>query len=132
MRQPFTNEEMAILQANKNVLRCSSKRVQYTEEFKRESLKKHEQGTKPMQIFKEAGLDVELIGRKAPKWCIERWRNQLQTYGYFKDDRGKREAKPKERALKDERARTKYLEARIAYLEKENAFLAKLRAERAE
>ena len=88
----------------------------------------------PSQIFREAGMDPGIIGKKTPGWCVQEWRRQFQTKGNFKDGRGKRGKgrKLKEAVPRDEKEKMKYLEAKVAYLEKENAFLAKLWAKRAE
>lgn len=138
MRKEFTKEEVEKLRANEGVLKCTSKSVTFTQEFKAMSMERYDEGWTPIQIFQEAGLDINLIGRKVPKWCIGRWKRQLKTKGGLKDNRGKHAGggggrKKKESIPKDEKERMKYMEAKIAYLEAENAFLAELRAkERAE
>ncbi|MEX0877995.1 MAG: HTH domain-containing protein [Candidatus Spechtbacterales bacterium] len=136
MRKEFTQDEIRRLNSNDGVQSCTSKSITFTETFKTKALKRYADGLMPIQIFRDMGLDVNIIGRKTPKRCIERWRKQLKTEGSLKDSRGKHSKgggrKPKEKIPKDEKERIKYLEAKVAYLEKENAFLAKLRAKRKE
>ena len=133
MRQELTPEQQETLRENTNVLRCTTKQITFTEEFKTNAMAKYAQGFSSGRIFRESGLDTGLIGKKTPKWCIQGWKKQLRMKGNFADRRGrsgKGGRKSKERIPTDEKEKMKYLEMKVAYLEKENAFLAKLRKQR--
>jgi hypothetical protein len=92
--------------------------------FKEHAVHQHEAGLTSTEIFKQAGFSLDLVGKHQPKDCLRRWR----TKGCG-DLRGKHN---KERAIRTETDRLKWLEAEVKYLKAENAFLAQLRAKRAE
>lgn len=129
-RRTFTKKQIKMLEANKHVLKCTSKQVVFTYEFRLHALNRYNEGLTPSRIFKEAGLDVDLIDRHKADACVTRWRKQLKEHGQFRHDRNLKDRKPKEKMPKDEKERIEYLEAENAYLKAENAFLAKLRAKR--
>mgnify|MGYP000329024195 CR=1 FL=1 len=126
----YTNEQIQELLRNRNIKKCSSTNITYNNQFKIDSvLKYYKEGYSPTMIFKEAGLDPELIGFDKPKSCLNRWRKIYHSSGekgLSMDTRGNKSSgrppKPKSDAEK-----IKFLEAKIKYLNKENDFLAKLR-----
>jgi transposase len=120
----FSSEEQELLRNNGNVQSCSEKSITYTTVFKEYAVHQYEAGLTSTEIFEQAGFDLNLIGKQQPKECLRRWR----TKGCG-DLRGKHN---KERAIRTETDRLKWLEAEVKYLKAENAFLAKLRAKRAE
>ena len=122
----FSNEEQQLLQSNRNVKRCSAKCITYTTTFKEQAVSQYEAGFTSTEIFKVAGFDLSVIGKKQPKECLRRWR--LHGCG---DERGKHKS-PKKIGTNTETNRMKWLEAEVKYLKAENAFLAQLRAKRAE
>ena len=87
-----------------------------------------------VNIFKEAGINIDLIGRTQPKQCLLRWRTRFKKEGFagLVESRGKNASNKKRVSRNTEADRMKWLEAEVAYLKAENAFLAKLRAKRAE
>jgi len=129
----FTDKQIKELSKNKNVVKCSSRSIGYSCEFKIRAVKLYyEKGYSPNRIFKEAGFDVLLIGKDKPGDCLIRWRRKYQSKGkagLLKDDRGKSKGggRPKTKGLSD-KERIEYLEAKVAYLKAENDFLTKLRA----
>lgn len=131
----YTQEEIKEILKNKNVLKCSEKSIGYAPEFKIWAVKKYyEEGCSPKRIFEEGEFDLNIIGRRKAKECIERWRrtyNKKGEIGLLKDHRhgsgkGGRPAK-KEMKFKNDKEKIRYLEAKIAYMDAENDFLAKLR-----
>lgn len=123
----FSSEEQALLQSNQNVKRCSEKSITYTTQFKELAVQQYKAGLTSTEIFKAAGLDLNLIGRKQPKYCVRRWRE----FG-CDDTRGRHRGVRKKDKHNTETDRLKWLEAEVKYLKAENAFLAQLRAKRAE
>lgn len=129
----FTKDEIGELSKNENIAKCSERSITYSKDFKIEAVKLYEQGLTPADIFRQAGLDINLIGRKVPKDCLRRWNRIYRTRGEeglitaAKKKKGGRPKKPRD---KTDRDKIKRLEAEVAYLKAENDFLAKLRAKR--
>ena len=131
----FTKEEIKELLKNKNISRCSERSITYRRDFKIRSVKEYnDEGLTSNEIFKKAGLDSRLIGRKNPQDCIRRWIKIDKDKGpkaLGLERRGgntrKKQEKPKDKTDKD---KIKRLELEIKYLKAENHFLAKLRAKR--
>lgn len=135
----FTEEQMNSLLNNQNVLRCSSKSITYSHTFKIDAVRQYiEKGVGAKQIFKEAGFDLEVIGRGLPKECLGRWCRNYKRRGensLLVEKRGKGngidKGRPRLRGLTDAE-KIKRLELTVLYLKAENDFLAKLQAKRAE
>lgn len=123
----FSNEEQELLRGNQNVKSCSEKSITYTTQFKELAVRQYKAGLTSTEIFKAAGLDLNLIGKKQPKFCLRRWRE----FGCG-DKRGMHHGVRKKDERNTETDRLKWLEAEVKYLKAENAFLAQLRAKRAE
>ena len=62
-RVAFTNEEIGELLNNPNVSNVSRKSLSYTLAFKELFWQRYCDGIDPVQIFEEAGLNVQLLGR---------------------------------------------------------------------
>lgn len=133
-RRLFTQQEIASLLANKHVVRCSEKSITYDPAFKLAAVQRYQDGLSPSAIFREAGFDLVLIGRKTSKWLVTDWRKKFHEHGaegLEKDGRGSH-AKGRPRGLvgMSEKEKLQYLAAQVAYLKAENAFLARLRKQR--
>jgi hypothetical protein len=126
----FIKEEIEQLLTNNSVKRCTKKSITYTQSFKEMSIKLYEQGLTAKEIFRQAGLDINLIGCKQPKECLCRWRKIVKRKGIggLKEVRGKKGGggRPKTKYSSD-KEKIKYLETKVEYLKAENDFLAKLR-----
>ena len=125
----FTEKQTKELLQNPNVANCSEKSITYKKDFKISTVKKYQEGLPASEIFKQAGFNVDLIGREVPKWCLGRWRRTFKSKGIkglSNESRGKGGGRPKTNWSK-EKEKIKYLEAENAYLKAENDFLAKLR-----
>jgi len=119
---------------NENVSGCSERSITYSNDFKIKAVKLYKQGLTSREIFKQAGFDLNTIGRDQPQSCLKRWNKTWRAKGeggLAIETRGRtgRPKKPKDLSDAD---KIKWLEAEIAYLKAENDFLAKLRAKRAE
>jgi len=128
----FSSEELTELEGNPNVAKVSTKSITYAQKFKEHAIKQYEMGMSSSDIFKQAGFNLNTIGKKQPKYCLVRWRRQFKENGPngLIDTRGK--IKKKHIPRNTETNRLKWLEAEVKYLKAENAFLAQLRAKRAE
>ena len=84
-----------------------------------------------MEIFEQAGFDLQIIAKDTPKECLGRWRRIVDRKGTsgLAESRGRNGDRTKTKNMSD-KERMEYLEAKVAYLEAENDFLAKLRAQR--
>lgn len=127
----FSPEQVKELLKNKNVIKCSSKSITFSPDFKLQAVKQHsEQGYNAKLIFKEAGLDLEIISLTNAKGCLKRWRKIYNTKGeksLLTESRGKHGGRKPKSKIKSDKDKIKYLEAKVAYLDAENDFLAKLR-----
>ena len=70
----FAPEEITYLTSLPAVSGVSSGRIRYTEEFRRECMRRYALGDSPVRIFRDAGLSPALIGYKRIERCISRWR----------------------------------------------------------
>jgi len=121
VKKEYTKEQRITLLKNKNVAKLGKGIITYTENFKIKAFKQYnEEYFTPQEIFIQAGFDLNVIGRKKPKNCLERW------------TKGKLTANKRGRLKKDKTDKDKIerLEAENAYLKEENDFLVKLRAKR--
>lgn len=130
----FNQEQISLLLQNPNVDRCSEKSISYHKDFKLSAVKQYESGLPASEIFKQAGFNLDIIGRKKPKWCLGRWLKVFRTKGIKElsieaRGRGKGGGRPKTNWSND-KEKLKYLEVQVAYLKAENAFLARLRKKR--
>jgi transposase-like protein len=135
----FSEEQIRTLQSNYNVDKCSDRAITYSKAFKIKAIKQYnEDGKTASQIFREAGFDLNMIGKHIPKGCLKCWRRAFKMKGVdglLVEQRGRskggRKGRPRKRPEED-KERIKRLEAENAYLKAENDFLAKLRAKKAE
>ena len=128
----FTKEQIEELEKNENVSKCSERSISYSQNFKKSAVRLYDtQGLTSSEIFRQAGFNLNMVGRKTPKECLKRWRKTFQSNGIkgFIETRGKAMGggRPKTRNLTDA-DKIERLEIEIAYLKAENDFLAKLRA----
>jgi len=136
-KSKFTQEQIETLLSNSNVNKCSDKSITYNEAFKIKAVKQYnKEGKTSNQIFREAGFDLEVLGKDVITSCLIRWRriHKIEgNKGLKKELRGSNKGggRPKEKWETDG-DKIKYLEAKVEYLKAENDFLAKLRAKRAE
>lgn len=125
----FNEHQRRQIEANPNVASVSDRSIQYTADFKLKAVQANLQGKGPVQIFREAGFDLELIGIKKAKSAISRWKKTYQTHGkegFLEERRGKESTgRPRLENLSAEKKLEK-AEARIQLLEAELDLLKKL------
>ena len=106
----LTQEQIQELLSSKYIEKVFNNRIIYTNEFKNLALTQYRKGLPPVQIFVDAGLNLELIGRKNAVNLILKWNNE----GVKTDEQ-----------LSIEK-QLEYLKAENAYLKAENEYLKKL------
>lgn len=133
-RHALTKNQIDELLNNANVQSCSSVSITYTKAFKLQAIERYAQGLTMKEIFREAGLNIDLIGKEQPQECLHRWNRLFRSKGEIAltEQRGKNaRGKPNKKGITDA-DKIQKLEAEVAYLKAENDFLTKLRAKRAE
>lgn len=130
----FSTQEQKELCANENIHRCSERSVTYTKTFKIHAIKQYSEGMTSAEVFKQAGFNLDLIGRDTPKECLHRWRKIHKEKGFrgLSEARGRKSVGRTKEQKRSQDEQVKYLEAEVKYLKAENSFLAKLRAKKAE
>lgn len=128
-KRRLSPEDQERLRQNENVLRASGSTISYDPEFKIAAVRANLAGKAPTQIFQEAGFDLDAIGRRIPRRCLERWRRdyrQRGEEGLGEDRRGKHSTgRPSNREL-TVKEKLRRAELRVLYLERENELLKKL------
>lgn len=126
-KQKFTFEEMQILQSNKNIKKITVSSVIYSDSFKKEAIELYNQGFTAVQIFENAGIDTNIIGKDNPAKILSKWRHGI---GFSLNSE-----KLKVKSFSVDNSKTQYSDkeikkiiARNKYLEAENDFLKKLKA----
>lgn len=134
-KRRFSQEEVNILSKNKNVKTCSEKSISYAKDFKVRAVRRYGEGMPSRDIFREAGFDLDMIGKDTPKGRLKEWNKTYRTKGESAlqtETRGRGGGRPKKVKDANDTDKIKRLEAEVAYLKAENDFLIKLRAQRAE
>ncbi|KAA8829457.1 hypothetical protein [Bifidobacterium myosotis] len=70
----FTPEQTAYLNALPAVATCDGRRIVYTDGFRERCMARYAAGELPTDLFREAGLDPELVGAKRIGRAFARWR----------------------------------------------------------
>ncbi len=121
----FTDEQVKQLKGNPNVKHVSRKAITYTKEFKERFIKENEHGKPTIEIFKEAGFSMDVLGMSRIKSSGKRWRKQCQRLDGLKDTRKGGSGRPRTKHLtKDEIIERQKVE--IEYLKQERNFLWEL------
>ena len=125
MKKKFSREARELLLKNKNVKTVTSTGIIYQDFFKQEAIDLYNQGYLPSDIFKNAGFDLDIIGKENPSKILSKWRS---GFGYNGNNNNKTNIHDK--YLKSNSKYTdkeiKKIIARNKYLEAENNFLKKL------
>ena len=121
----FTDAQVKKLSKNKWIKKITNTTITYTDEFKYKLVKECENYKKfPQDIFRECGIDPEIIGVKRYEQAAYRWRKQLNSTGELKDTRIDNNGRPLKRELSD-KEKLERAEAKIKLLEAENELLKK-------
>ena len=100
-QKQFTEEQKLQLLKSPYIEKVHSNHLEYTLEFKQLALIQYLQGKTPVEIFVNAHLDLEIIGRKNAFNLIKKWlkeKNKLPKFKTLEDE------------VKELRDRNKYLE----------------------
>lgn len=100
-QKQFTEEQKLQLLKSPYIEKVHSNHLEYTLEFKQLVITQYLQGKTPVEIFVNAHLDLEIIGRKNAFNLIKKWlkeKNKLPKFKTLEDE------------VKELRARNKYLE----------------------
>ena len=98
----LSSAEMEILQKNPYVEDVNRQRILYTYEFKCFFMEQYLAGKRPVDIFRQAGFDVSMLGEKRIERATARWRAMYAANG-MEALRGQVKANAKKKAA----ARTK-------------------------
>ena len=83
-QKQFTEEQKQQLLASPFIERVLSNHLEYTIEFKQMAVNQYLQGKTPVEIFVNADLDLELIGRKNAFNLIKKWCNFSDSLRFWK------------------------------------------------
>lgn len=119
----FTDEQLAALRSNQNVKKATPKSIQFSEQFKLDFVERYDGGEPPIQIFRDAGFDVDSIGRERLKNAYTNW---LHKRSLGKSVASERMGRPLERKLSDKEIIGRQ-RAEIEMLKQENDFLRQIR-----
>ena len=109
-QKSLTEEQIQELLKSKFVEKVFQNRIIYTNEFKLYALEQYQSGKPPVEIFVEAGINLDIVGRKDAVNLLLKW--------------SKEGIKSKEQlSLKQQ---LEELKAENAYLKAENDYLKKL------
>lgn len=121
----FTDAQVKKLSKNKWIKSITNKSITYTDEFKYKLVKECENYKKfPQDVFRECGIDPEVVGERRYSNAADRWRKQFKETGEIKDSRKGLTGRPRIRELSD-KEKLKKAEAKIKLLEAENELLKK-------
>ena len=121
----FTDAQVKKLSKNRWIKKINNKTITFTNEFKYKLVKECEDYKKfPQDVFRECGIDPEIVGVKRYEQAAYRWRKQLKSIGEIKDSRKDNKDRPVGYELSD-KEKLKRAEAKIKLLEAENELLKK-------
>ena len=121
----FTDSQVKKLSKNKWIKSITNKGITYTDEFKYKLVKECENYKKfPQDIYKECGIDPEIVGITRIQDSAYRWRKQLNSIGEIRDTRKGTSGRHLEHELSD-KEKLERAEAKIKLLEAENELLKK-------
>ena len=116
----FTDVQVKKLSKNKQIKNVTNKEITYTNEFKYKLVKECENYKKfPQEVFRECGIDPEIVGKGRIEASAHRWRKQLNYIGKITDIRTTNSGNTLKRELSD-KEKLERAEARIKLLEAEN------------
>ena len=78
-RGRFTEEEMNCLLQNPYVADVSRTSIAYSREFKQLFMEEYTAGRRPVQIFRDAGFDIEILGSKRIERACARWKESYES-----------------------------------------------------
>lgn len=129
-RKPYTVQEKEELLKSAAIEKIANSSATYSKEFKVFAVGEYITGKTPMQIFIEAGININILGREQPERCLIRWRKIHDKYGInglLQENRGiGSSGRPTKKVLTTEE-KLKKLEQENEILKEQVHFLKKLR-----
>lgn len=123
----FSLYELEQLSKLTAIRKVTFKQIQYTTEFKEQSITLSKAGQSAEQIFKAAGFDILIFPSKYCQKMLKQWKRQIRISGN-EALKSKPKGRPKQEVRTDGSLTYEELEFKIAYLEEENRLLKKLKA----
>ncbi len=121
----FTDAQVKKLNKNKWIKNITNKGITYTKEFKQKLVKECENYKKfPQDVFRECGIDPEIVGSARIQNSAYRWRKQYKKTGIIEDTRTTKSGNTLKRELSD-KEKLERAEVKIKLLEAENELLKK-------
>ena len=121
----FTEVQVKKLRKNKWIKNITNKGITYTDEFKYKLVKECEDYKRfPQDVFRECGIDPEIVGTKRIQDSAYRWRKQINATGEISDTRSTKSGNTVKHELSD-KEKLERAEAKIKLLEAENELLKK-------
>ncbi len=124
-KNKFTKEQIQQLSANKNVRQVSEATISFHEGFTRKYYSERIGGKRPKDIFRENGLDPEILGMSRIKSYDVHTRRKAEREAGFSDERKLNQRRPKS-APETDADRITQLEHELAYTRQEVEFLKKI------
>lgn len=123
----FSYIEIKTLSNNKYTKSVSERGITYTDEFKTLFIAERNNGRLPVQIFQDAGFDVNVLGNDRIWSASKRWRNAYKESGELglRDTRKFSSGRPIKRELTNDEIIAKK-DAEIAYWKAEAELLKKI------
>ena len=78
-RGHFTQPEIDSLRSNPYVSDVNQTSIAYSSEFKFLFMEEYTKGKRPVQIFRDAGFDTEILGSKRIERACARWKESYQS-----------------------------------------------------
>jgi transposase-like protein len=121
----FTDTQLKKLSKNKWIKNITNKGITYTDKFKYKLVKECENYKKfPQDVFRECGIDPDIVGMGRIQNSAHRWRKQLKASGEISDTRSTKSGNTLKHELTD-KEQLERAEAKIKLLEAENELLKK-------
>lgn len=77
----LNQQVLTALRGNRWVERITDSQIIYTYKFKLEAVEEYLRGKRPDNIFKEAGIPVDLLLKDYARNCLKRWVKQYKEHG---------------------------------------------------
>lgn len=110
---------------NPYVKSASSKAITYTEEFRAYFVSEYEAGKTPSQILRNAGFDINALGKARIDTLSRRFKDMSKREEGFKDTREGASGRPATKDLPPDEQIAR-LQHQVRYLKQENEFLKKI------
>lgn len=124
----FTKEQVERLGLSSYVASVSNTTIRFTAEFKKRFLEERKSGREVREIFRECGIDPEILGEKRISGFCYQVNKKAKQNDDFSDKRAGNHRKKTEGEAGTIEQRINRLENELAYTRQEVEFLKKLRA----